>query len=158
MTTSAIALGRQDRQDAGALRPIGIAGLVSGGLDLTAAFILYGVRVPRTIAGGLLGPSARHGGAGTWVLGVVLQFFIATGASAVFYFASRKLRFMLEHWLVCGMFFGIAAYLVMNLIVVPLSALHARGPFSFSALWTGLLVHMFLIGVPIAFLVRRFSH
>lgn len=154
MTTGAIALSRRD---SGALVPIGIAGLVAGGLDLIAASVLYGVKVPRGIAGGLLGPEARHGGAGTYALGVFLQFFIATGAAAVFYVASRKLRFMLEHWFVCGMFFGIAAYLVMNLIVVPLSALHARGPFSFTGLWTGLLVHMFLIGVPIAFCESRFS-
>lgn len=154
MTTGAIAL---ERRESGALVPIGIAGLVAGALDLTAAFILYGMKVPRGIAGGLLGPEARHGGTGTWVLGVFLHFMIATGAAAVFYFASRRLRFMLEHWIVCGIFFGIAVFLVMNLIVVPLSALHARGPFSFSGLWTGILVLIFMVGLPIAFCMRRFS-
>jgi hypothetical protein len=32
--------------------------------------------------------------------------------------------FLREHTLVCGMFYGIGFYLVMNLIVLPLSALH----------------------------------
>jgi hypothetical protein len=45
----------------------------------------------------------------------------------------------------------------MNLIVVPLSALHFAGPFQLHALIQGLLVHMLLIGLPISFSVRRFS-
>lgn len=154
MTTSTVAL---QRRPSAALLPIGVAGLVSGALDLAAGFILYGAKVPHVIAAGLLGASAFNGGAATNVLGVFLQFFIATSASAVFYFASRKLLFMLEHWIVCGIFFGIAVYLVMTLIVVPLSALRLHGPFTYEDLVTGLSVHIFLIGLPIAFSVRRFS-
>jgi hypothetical protein len=46
----------------------------------------------------------------------------------------------------------------MNLIVLPLSALHAKGPFTLAGLIQGLLVHMFIIGLPISFSVRRFSN
>jgi hypothetical protein len=45
----------------------------------------------------------------------------------------------------------------MNLIVVPLSALHGRGPFQLAGLIQGLLVHMFLIGLPISYSVRQFA-
>jgi hypothetical protein len=38
--------------------------------------------------------------------------------------------FLKEHPLVCGLFFGAAVEQVMNLVVLPLSALHARGPYA----------------------------
>jgi len=61
---------------------IGIGGLVAGTLDLIQACILFGWDIPKVIAGGLLGPSAVHGGAGMYLLGVVLHFFIACSAAA----------------------------------------------------------------------------
>lgn len=134
-----------------------VGGLLAGTLDLSSAFITYGAGVPRVIAAGLLGPTAVHGGLGTYVLGIALQFLISTSAAAVYYAVSRRLTFLKEHALVCGLFYGIAVFLVMNLIVVPLSALHFRGPFRLAALLQGLLVHMFLIGLPISFSVRRYA-
>ncbi|MGB7283176.1 MAG: hypothetical protein WBE13_13010 [Candidatus Acidiferrum sp.] len=134
-----------------------VGGLIAGALDLTSAFISYGMGVPRAIAGGLLGRSAFHGGTGTYVLGILLQFFIACSAAAIYYAASRKLEFMTEHAVVCGMFYGIAVFLVMNLIVLPLSALHAMGPYRLEALIQGLLIHMVLIGLPISLSVARFA-
>lgn len=64
---------------------------------------------------------------------------------------------MREHWLVCGLFFGSAVQEVMNLVVLPLSALHSRGPYKLDDLILGLLVHMVVIGLPIAYSVHRFS-
>jgi hypothetical protein len=87
----------------------------------------------------------------------LLHFFIACSAAAIYYAVSRKLGFMTEHAVVCGAFYGIAVFLVMNLIVLPLSALHAKGPYQFAGLVKGLLIHMILIGLPIALSVRRFA-
>ena len=135
-----------------------VGGLLAGSLDLGAAFIIYGAGVPRGIAGGLLGPAVlRGGGMGTYVLGIVLHFFIATSAAAVYYLASRKLAFLKEHPLICGPFYGIAVFLMMNLIVLPLSALHFRGPFQLAGLIQGLLVHMTIIGLPISLSTRQFG-
>ena len=132
-------------------------GLIAGALDLTQACILFGWDIPLAIAGGLLGPAAFRGGAGTYVLGVFLHFFIAFSAAAVYYAASRKLVFMTEHALVCGLFYGAAVDLVMRLVVLPLCALHARGPYQLHDLILGLLVHMVVVGLPISFSVRRFA-
>lgn len=140
-----------------ALLAIGVGGLIAGALDFTQASILFGWRVWFVVAGGLLGPQARHGGAGIWILGVVLHFFIACSAAAVYYAASLKLTFMKEHPLVCGLFFGGAVEEVMNLLVLPLSALHARGPYELHDLILGLVMHMIVIGLPISFSVRRFA-
>jgi hypothetical protein len=140
-----------------ALLAIAVAGGIAGTLDLLQACILFGRRVPLVIAAGLLGRQALHGGAGTYVLGVCLHFFIACSAAAIYYAASRKLVFMMEHPLVCGLFYGIAVELVMSYIVLPLSALHAQGPYKLHDVILGLVVHMVVVGLPISFGVRRFA-
>jgi len=136
---------------------IAVGGLTAGALDLLQACILFGWDIPLAIAAGLLGRRAFHGGVGTYVLGVVLHFFIACSAAAVYYAASRSLTFLREHPVVCGLFFGVAVQEVMNLVVLPLSALHARGPYSLHDLILGLAVHMVVIGLPISFSVWRFA-
>jgi len=140
------------------LLPILVGGLVAGAFDLIAAFVTFGWGVPRAIASGLLGARAFEGGTAVWILGVFLQFFIAVSAAAIYCLSSRKLRFLRDHFLVCGLFYGVAIYLVMNLIVLPLSAVPFKvGPFTVAAMRQGLLVHMLIIGLPISFSLRRFS-
>jgi Na+/alanine symporter len=140
-----------------ALLAIAVGGGVAGTLDLLQACILFGWDIPLVIAGGLLGREAFHGGAGTYVLGVALHFFIACSAAAVYYVASRRLAFMREHPLVCGLFFGAAVEDVMRFIVLPLSALHSKGPYKLRDLILGLIVHMVVVGLPISFSVRRYA-
>ena len=140
-----------------ALLAIAAGGGIAGVLDLTQASILFGWKVPLVIAGGLLGPEARNGGVGTFMLGVILHFFIAFSAAAIYYGASRRLHFLIEHPLVCGLFFGAAVEEVMTLIVLPLSALHDRGPYELHDLIQGLLVHMVVVGLPISLSIRRFA-
>ena len=136
---------------------IAAGGVIAGALDLTQAMVLFGAKIPLVIAAGLLGRQAIHGGVGTYVLGVFLHFFIAFSAATIYYAASRKLTFLKEHPLVCGLFYGIAVELVMSYIVLPLSALHARGPYKLHDVLLGLGVHMVVVGLPISFSVRRFA-
>ena len=134
-----------------------IGGGVAGALDLTQACILFGWDIPLSIAGGLVGRGSIHGGAPMYLLGVFLHFFIALSAATTYYIVSRRLIFMKDYPLVCGLFFGAAVDTVMNLVVLPLSALHARGPYELQDLIQGLLVHMIVVGLPIALSVSRFS-
>jgi hypothetical protein len=140
-----------------ALLAIAVGGLSSGVLDLLQVCILSGWDMPLYIAGGLLGPKAFHGGVGTYVLGVLLHFCVALSMTAVYYAASRRLVFLREHPLVCGLCYGAAAKLVMILVVLPLSALHERGPYELHDLIKWLLVHMVVDGLPISYSVRRFA-
>lgn len=146
------------RSKTDAVLPILIGGLSAGAFDLTAAFISYGWGSPLGIASGLLGARALSGGAAIWILGVILHFVIAGSAAALYYFASRRLPFLKSNFVVCGLFYGIAVFLTMNLIVVPLSAVPWKtGQFSLPGFIQGLLVHMFLIGLPISISTWRFS-
>ena len=140
-----------------AILAIGVGGGIAGTIDILQACILFGWDIPLAIAAGLLGKQAFEGGSGTYVLGVFLHFFIAFSAASVYYMASRRWAFLIEYPLVCGLFFGGAVQDVMILVVLPLSALHAKGPYSLHDLILGLAVHMVVIGLPISFSVRRFA-
>jgi len=136
-----------------ALLAIAMGGGVAGVVDLLQASIEEGWDIPKVVAAGLLGRQAIHGGVGTWFLGV-LHFFIAFSAAAVYYAASRRLPFLTEYPLVCGLCFGAWVDLVMHLIVLPLSALHTQ---DLHDLLPGLLQKMVVVGLPISFSVRRFA-
>jgi len=140
------------------VRAILYAGLLAGVLDITAAFAfsaLRGVgpaRVLKFIASGLLGPTAFQGGARTAALGMVLHFFIATGAAGVYYAASRKIAFLARQPVPSGLLYGVAVYLFMNLVVLPLSAVPKR-PFVPSLAMV--VIHMLGVGLPIALVLRH---
>jgi hypothetical protein len=120
-----------------ALLAIGVGGLITGALDLLQVCIQLGWDTPLLIAGGLLGSKADHGGVGTYILGILLHFFIAFSAAAVYYAASRGLPFMRQYLLLCGLYFGATVMLVMRLIILPLSALYATDPSPHSRLLMG---------------------
>jgi hypothetical protein len=155
-------MNQHSGQDSGsgqnsALLAICVGGAIAGTIDLLQACILFGWDIPLSIAAGLVGKRALQGGAGSYLLGVFLHFFIALTFAAFYYAASRRLSFLKEHPLVCGLAYGAGIELVMNLVVLPLSALHARGPYELHDLIQGLLVHMVVAGLPIAYSVRRFA-
>jgi hypothetical protein len=141
-----------------ALLAIAVGGFIAGAIDLTWACIEEGWwDIPLVVAGGILGRQAIHGGVATWILGVLLHFLNAFVFATFYYVASRKLIFLKEHWIICGLAYGAAVELVMNLIVLPLSALHAMGPFTLHYLLEGLIGKMIVVGLPISLSVRRFS-
>jgi uncharacterized membrane protein YagU involved in acid resistance len=87
---------------------------------------------------------------------MALHFLIAFTAATVFYAASRALTFMTSRPVLAGVSYGVAVYLFMYWIVMPLSNLHRR-PFSASATVIAILTHMVCVGLPISLVVRRYS-
>jgi hypothetical protein len=136
-----------------------LGGLVAGALDITYAIIAYGfigvppMRIWQSIATGLLGREAMNGGVETAVLGGALHFLITTKMAAAFVIASRFLPFLLRSPLISGALYGLALYIVMNYVVVPLSNSPGKPPEGWF-LFGGLLIHMFGVGVPIAYIAR----
>jgi hypothetical protein len=144
-----------------ALPTIALAGLNAGILDITSAFVIAGikgtgsVRMLQGIASGLLGQRSFEGGMATAGLGLAIHFLIAFTAAAVFYAASRKFSSLTQHAVVSGFLYGIAVYIFMYWIVVPLAFLTARHSISRDV--TAVIIHIVLIGLPISLVVRRFS-
>ena len=128
-------------------------GLAAGIGDSLLALGMYPVSlvvIYQSVASGLLGREAFRGGLATAALGMLLHFFIATTAAAVYVLASSKLKPLLTHAVPCGLAFGVAVYFFMKQVVVPLSAARP-GPFA----WAGMIGHALLVGLPIALIVRR---
>lgn len=140
-------------------RAVLLGGLVVGildGLDAIVFFGLHGVKpmvILQSIASGLLGRAAFRGGLSTALLGVALHFLIATIIVLTYYIASTRLHILTRHAIVFGILYGIAAYVVMNRVVVPLSAA-GGGPVPLPVLVNGLLIHAFGVGLPSALFAR----
>lgn len=146
----------------GAWSVIWRAGLIAGVLDITAAFITWGIKrvspvdILQGIASGLLGAKSFGGGWPTAALGAACHFLIAFSAATVFYLASRRLTFLTRHAVPSGVLYGVAVYVVMYWIVMPLSRYHSM-PFSLSRAVVAIVTHMICVGLPIALVVRRYS-
>jgi hypothetical protein len=145
------------------LKTIVYGGLCVGILDGLAATINAGLKgvspdkVFQYIASGLIGREASFGGgAATIVLGILLHFVIAFGVVTVFLLLSRSFPVLLRRAVISGMVYGIAVYFAMAYVIVPLSAI-SQGPFSFSGMITGIVIHMFCVGLPTALIVRSKS-
>jgi uncharacterized membrane protein YagU involved in acid resistance len=141
-------------------KAIASAGAICGIMDITAALVVYGtmgakpLRLLQGIAGGVLGPDTYKGGLATALLGLALHFVIAFGAATVFYIASRRIRFLLDQAALSGVLYGIAVYFFMQRIVIPLSRAR-RNPFSLKFMIVGIIIHIFCVGLPIAFSIRK---
>jgi hypothetical protein len=141
-------------------RLVALGGAIAATLDILYALIFFGARgvaperILQSIASGLLGPAAYRGGAASAVLGLLLHLLIAIAAAALFYAVARRRPWLREQWLAAGVIFGLVVYVVMNFVVVPLSAFPHRQTFAPAAIVGGLLVHALGVGVPIAFCVR----
>ena len=153
--THPIASSSSERQSL--LPAILVGGGVAGTLDIIFAIKTWGWGVPRGVASGLLGPRALHGGSGVWLLGLCLHFFVAYSVATIYCLSSLRLKFLKHHFIVCGLYYGVAVYIVMNLIVRPI-LFHGGGPYPLRSLIQGLLSHMLLIGMPIAISLWKFSN
>jgi hypothetical protein len=114
------------------------------------------MRLLQGIAAGVLGSRSFQGALPTALLGLFCHFFIAFSAATVYLTASRWIPFLLAHAVISGVFYGVAVYFFMNRVVVPLSSA-IKYPFSLQLLVTGVVIHIFCVGLPIALVVRRCS-
>jgi hypothetical protein len=136
---------------------------IVGVLDITYA-ILFSYfrsgtspqRLLQSVSAGWFGRDAAFaGGAATAAAGLGFHFLIAFTITAIFFLAARQLPSLVRQPFVTGPLYGIGVYIVMNWVVIPLSRIGPR-PFPPAAVFvSGLLVHMFVIGLPIAFGARR---
>jgi uncharacterized membrane protein YagU involved in acid resistance len=140
-------------------------GMACGVFDITQAFIAFGLQfhlrpsqVLQSVASGLLGPKSFQGGAGTALLGLFLHFLIAFIWAVIYYMASRQITFLTARPVIAGLLYGEFVWVMMNCIVVPLSAIHRWPPRTDPAsIITGPILHTVLVGLPIALAVSRWA-
>ena len=146
------------------LKTILAAGLTAGTLDLTLAIVYFGITlhapftaVPQSVASGVLGPRAYRLGIPAALLGIFLHYFIALTLADFYYAASLRIPFLNRQPILSGAAYGVAVYLVMQHIVLPLSRHPA--PRNFGTPWriANIASHIFFIGIAIALITRHYS-
>lgn len=139
-----------------------VAAVVVAVLDMllaTTFWALRGVapaRVLQSVASGLIGRAAYAGGTATALLGLLLHLSIAFAMVLAYDLAALRLPWLVRRPSLWGPLYGVALYLVMTWIVVPLSAAAHASP---SVAWaaTSVFSHVVLVGLPCAWFVR-FAH
>jgi hypothetical protein len=130
---------------------------VLDGLDAVIVFGFVGAtptRIFQSIASGVLGRAAYTGGLPAALLGLVLHFVVAAGIVSTYVAVSRWIPALWRQPLLFGPLYGIAAYFVMNLVVVPLSAIGVAR-FSTLGVVNGLLIHALVVGPVSAIVAAR---
>jgi hypothetical protein len=141
-------------------RAIAYATLIAGALDATDGVVFFGlhglnpVQVLQYIASGLLGAQSFRGGVATAGLGVLIHFTIAFVVAAIYLLASRRIPALCSQWVPFGLLYGAAVWAVMNLVILPHSAV-APSPISKAALLNGVIGHALFVGLPIAFFANK---
>jgi uncharacterized membrane protein YagU involved in acid resistance len=137
------------------------AGLVAGTLDIATPLTLNAlhgvppVRILQGIASGLLGRASYTQGLRSAAFGLFLHFFIAYTVATIYILASRRLP-LSRHPLLYGTLYGIAVYIVMNYVVLPLSRIGLRPFPHLIPLIIGVVTLIVCIGLPLAFIARRY--
>jgi uncharacterized membrane protein YagU involved in acid resistance len=140
-----------------------VGGLVAGTFDILYAIVVWLGRgrspewVLQSVATGWLGQPAFDGGVPAAALGLVSHYGISIAAAAIFYLVSKRVSFLRERAVLSGLVFGICVFLVMNFVVMPLSAAPFKIKYTASVFAQGFASHAILFGVPIALAVRYFS-
>ena len=137
------------------------AGFIVGLLDALAAsisaYIPRGItpdKVWRFVASGVFGKEASEGGTPMVIMGLCFHFIIAYGWTTLFFLAYPRIKLLSENKYLVGMVYGIFVLLSMNLVVVPLSNVPNPNPGTVQV--QQLLIHMFLVGLPISLMANRY--
>ena len=141
------------------IRAITLATLVSGTLDILMAILLTianGGAVPgmlRFVASGPFPGAPDWGTAGAF-LGLIVHFALMAIMAAVFMLATQARPKLLDRPIIAGISYGIATYIVLDLIVVPLR-FHRPLPPSALSIVTQLFAHVVLVGIVFALIAAR---
>lgn len=139
------------------------AGLLVGTMDILAAFILVYIRtgkliiagILKFIASGLFGKQALSSGRRMILVGLIFHYVIAFIFAIFFFQVFPKIKFLSANRIITGIFYGIFIWLIMNLIVVPLSGVASR-PFNMINAAINILILIVAIGIPLSFMASAF--
>jgi hypothetical protein len=143
------------------LRPILLATLIAGTLDLLSAFVFAGMAgmapagVLRFVASGPFGDSVRDGGPGWALAGIAVHFAIMACMVAAYMLAAPRLPALLRHPIPAGLAYGLGLWLIMYWLVRPLRWPDMPLPHTLWGISNQLFSHCLLVGLPIALVAAR---
>ena len=140
-----------------------IGGLISGFLHLVVQQVIVFVMILKTpiigtlqfAATGIMGEAAYAGGFATALFGLVLDFIMITIMAGVFIFSVDRIPLLRRNVILGSILYGFGIFIVMNLIVLPLSAAPTLPAPPTWLLIELVLQHVLLIGLPLGILMQR---
>jgi len=121
---------------------------------LTVAFGRQVGNMLRFVASGPFPAATKMGTTGA-NLGLVVHFALMAVMVTVFVLAARARPSLLDRPALAGLAYGVLTYLAMNWLIVPL---RFGGPLPLKpiSIATQLFAHIVLVGLPTAFIARRY--
>jgi uncharacterized membrane protein YagU involved in acid resistance len=107
------------------------------------------------IASGALGVSAFEGGTGTALLGVLFHLVISFVIAAVFILSADRIPALRRYTIPAALLYGFGVWIVMRLIVLPLSAAPPVPAPTTPWLIEEIVEHILIVGLSLGILVRR---
>ena len=144
------------------LKPIAIATLVAGTLDILSAFVFAGLAgmsplaVLAFVASGPFG-AAPTPTAGWAAVGLLVHYAIMACMAAAFLIAARRLPLLTRQPVAVGLLYGLLLWGIMYWIVRPLRWPDMPLPHTAKGIAEQLFSHCILVGLPIALVARRFA-
>jgi uncharacterized membrane protein YagU involved in acid resistance len=140
-----------------------IAGLIIGFADaIIYHWFVQNVlsRVPlislyQYIASGALGESAFAGGIATALLGVLFHYLISIVIAGVFILSVDRIPLLRRYLIPGSLLYGFGVFIVMNMIVTPLSATPPLPAPTMPQLIVMILDHILVFGLLLGILVKR---
>ncbi|HEY5731519.1 MAG TPA: hypothetical protein VIS72_15840 [Anaerolineales bacterium] len=126
---------------------LGIVFSLIGGTPLTS--------ILQYIASGIMGEAAYAGGFTTALLGLIFELVMTIIIAGIFVFSADRISLLRNNAIVGSLLYGFGVFVVMNFIVLPLSAAPALPPPAMWLLIEMILEHLLLIGLPLGILVQR---
>lgn len=131
-------------------------GLLAGTLDAIAAIVwsycytqVISLKLFAFIAKGIFGKAAFTGGNKMIVYGILIHYFIAFAFTIAFYLLYPLVKSLLKNKYIIGIIYGIVIWLIMNLMVLPLTGMYNSG-LNASDVAIGSIILVICVGLPIA--------
>lgn len=145
-----------------ATRTILLAGFVAGTLDILAAFTQYYINTGKNplvilkyIASAAIGKKAYAGGTEILLLGLLFHYIIAYGLTIFFFWIYPYWNRLSKHKFLTAVVYGIFAWMVTTLVIVPLSYI-GTFPSDPKQATIAILILIFMIGLPLSLIVGRY--
>jgi hypothetical protein len=146
-----------------AITTIGKASVVVGTLDILAAFLYYFINtgekrvsmVLKFIASGIFGQQAFAEGNSMVIAGLFLHYLIAIAFTLFLFWLYPKLPIFTKSRILTGILYGIFIWLVMNLVVVPLSNTPSQ-PFTLLNALINVVILIVCMGIPLSWMANSF--
>lgn len=137
-----------------------LGGFIAGTIDIGSAAAINSaspVVICRAIAVGVLGLRSFQEGANSALLGLFLQWGMAMIIALLYLGATALIPVLRARWPAGGMIGGIVTFLVMDYVVLPLSAVGHAPRFTLRRGAENLVAIILFVEI-IAFVIHHFSH